>query len=120
MKAALAALADRVEAAGAADRALDAEIAMAVFPPLRALRAVSPGVWIDAEGGRVRALRYSESRTAATTLVPVGHWLAGPVDDGDPVTIHSPDEDAPTATASGASAALAITAAALRARAFQA
>jgi hypothetical protein len=118
--AALGALADRVEAAAGADRALDAEIAMAVFPPLRALQAVSPGIWIDEAGGRVRALRYTGSRTAATTLVPIGHWLMGTIDDGEPVTIHSPDENAPVATGCNPSAALSIAAAALRARAFAA
>jgi hypothetical protein len=32
-------------------------------------------VWRHEDGTRVRALRYSGSRSAATTLVPAGCWL---------------------------------------------
>lgn len=56
-------------------RALDSQIALAVFPGLRELAVVKEGIWTHADGTRVRALRYSASRTAATTLVPPGCWI---------------------------------------------
>lgn len=56
-------------------RALDAQIALAVFPALADLPAVDEGIWAHPDGTRVRALRYSACRTAATTLVPPGCWI---------------------------------------------
>src|SRR3546814_17510248 len=53
-------------------RALDGEIALAVFPALIELPRVEAGIWSQADGTRVRALRYSEVRSAAATLVPPG------------------------------------------------
>jgi len=64
--------------ASAADRQLDAIIASAIFPGIISLPALDTAVWRHEDGTRVRALRYSESRSAATTLVPAGCWL----DDG--------------------------------------
>ena len=61
--------------ASAADRQLDAIIASAVFPALTSLPALDTAVWRHEDGTRVRALRYSGSRAAATTLVPAGCWL---------------------------------------------
>ncbi|MEZ5656289.1 MAG: hypothetical protein R3E04_10470 [Sphingobium sp.] len=61
--------------ASAADRQLDAIIASAVFPALTSLPALDTAVWRHNDGTRVRALRYSGSRSAATTLVPAGCWL---------------------------------------------
>ncbi|AKM11531.1 hypothetical protein AB433_04460 [Croceicoccus naphthovorans] len=61
--------------ASAADRQLDAIIASAVFPALTSLPALDTAVWRHNDGTRVRALRYSGSRAAATTLVPAGCWL---------------------------------------------
>ncbi len=69
------------EAARAPDRALDALIAVAVFPALAGLAAIDEAVWRHDDGSRVRALRYSDSRTAAATLVPPGHWIEA-ADDG--------------------------------------
>ena len=54
---------------------MDAMIALAVFPSLGDLVVLSTGVWRHADGSRVRALLYSASRTAASTLVPNGCWL---------------------------------------------
>lgn len=56
-------------------RALDGEIALAVFPALIELPRVEAGIWSHADGTRVRALRYSEVRSAAATLVPPGCWI---------------------------------------------
>ena len=56
-------------------RALDGEIALAVFPALIELPRVEAGIWSQADGTRVRALRYSEVRSAAATLVPPGCWI---------------------------------------------
>lgn len=61
--------------ASAADRQLDAIIASAVFPALISLPVLDTAVWRHEDGTRVRALRYSGSRSAATTLVPAGCWL---------------------------------------------
>lgn len=105
--------ADACEAAEAPDRHLDARIALAVFPPLRKLPQVHPGVWQHPDGDRVRALRYSFTPTAAAMLVPAGHWLES--DPNVPVRmwVYGPgSEDA--ASASNKLPALAISAAALR------
>lgn len=56
-------------------RALDGEIALAVFPALIELPLVEIGIWSHVDGTRVRALRYSEARSAAATLVPPGCWI---------------------------------------------
>lgn len=56
-------------------RALDSQIALAVFPALNELPVVEEGIWMHADGTRVRALRYSASRMAATTLLPPGCWI---------------------------------------------
>lgn len=56
-------------------RALDALIALAVFPGLGELPVVAEGIWVHGDGARVRALRYSASRTAAASLVPAGCWV---------------------------------------------
>lgn len=61
--------------ATAPSRALDAQIALAVFPSLIELQDADTGIWIQADGTRVRALRYSEARSAAATLVPPGFWI---------------------------------------------
>lgn len=61
--------------ASAGDRQLDAIIASAVFPALTSLPVLDTAVWRHEDGIRVRALRYSSSLSAATTLVPAGCWL---------------------------------------------
>lgn len=61
--------------ARAASRALDGEIALATFPSLNDLVRIDAGVWRQRDGSRVRALRYSELRQAAATLVPAGCWV---------------------------------------------
>ncbi|QKR98522.1 hypothetical protein F9288_01835 [Sphingomonas sp. CL5.1] len=75
---ATAALAEAILACERAEepgRALDTLIALAVFPALARLPAIEEGIWRGEDGARVRALNYSQSRTAASTLVPPGHWL---------------------------------------------
>lgn len=62
-------------AAASASRVLDAAIALAVFPALGELTSLEDGVWSHADGSRIRALRYTGSRAAATTLVPQGSWI---------------------------------------------
>ena len=56
-------------------RLLDAQIALAVFPALADLTVIEAGVWRQDDGAPARALRYSSSRFAASTLVPTGFWL---------------------------------------------
>jgi hypothetical protein len=73
--AALASAIAACQRAAGTSRALDAQIALAVFPALGDLPAVDEGIWVDADGTRVRALRYSASRVAAATLVPPGCWI---------------------------------------------
>ncbi|MGH6780659.1 MAG: hypothetical protein ACREB5_00945 [Sphingomonadaceae bacterium] len=82
--AALLAAADACEHAACATRDLDVRIALAVFPSLRDLPAVDEAVWRDPDGMRVRALHYSSSTVAASTLVPPGCWIEW---DGDEVRI---------------------------------
>jgi hypothetical protein len=72
---ALAAAIAACQRAVAPSRALDSRIALAVFPALCELSVVDVGIWTHADGTRARALRYSTSRTAATTLVPPGCWI---------------------------------------------
>jgi hypothetical protein len=78
---ALAAAIAAGQRAVAPSRALDSRIALAVFPALCELSVVEEGIWTHADGTRARALRYSTSRTAATTLVPPGCWIE-PVERG--------------------------------------
>jgi hypothetical protein len=73
--AALAAAVASCRAAIAPSRELDAEIARAMFPAIRELANGGEAAWIHGDGSRVRALRYSGSRSAASTLVPRGCWL---------------------------------------------
>jgi hypothetical protein len=56
-------------------RALDAQIAAAVFPALVELHSIDAGIWRSRDGTRIRALLYSRSRAAAATLVPPGCWI---------------------------------------------
>ena len=72
-RAALLALAARVERASEGSRALDEATSCAVFPELR---AVNDGetIWIM-HGQRVRILDYSSSLDAALSLVPEGWFL---------------------------------------------
>jgi hypothetical protein len=73
--AALAAAVASCRAAIAPSRELDAEIARAMFPAIRELANAGEAAWLHGDGSRVRALRYSGSRSAASTLVPRGCWL---------------------------------------------
>lgn len=98
------------KAAPGPSRALDACIAMAVFPALTALPSLDEGVWQHEDGSRVRALRYSASRAAAATLVPPGCWIE-PFESG--ARIVGPDGEW---TGSHAEEPIALCLAALRAR----
>lgn len=61
------------------DRDIDARIALAVFPALRSLTVIAPGVWLQDDGNHVRALLYTATCRAAAMLVPSGYWIeAGP------------------------------------------
>ena len=61
------------------DRDIDARIALAVFPALRSLTVIAPGVWLQDDGNHVRALLYTATCRAAAMLVPPGYWIeAGP------------------------------------------
>lgn len=112
----LAELAYECLAARCPSRELDARIAMAVFPMLRDLVTPATGVWIHPDGRRVRALRYSSSRNAASTLVPLGHWIEE-IGPRHTISVHSHRLSRRPTTATHPIAALAVTAAALRARA---
>lgn len=57
------------------DRALDAKIALAVFPALADLPTAEAAIWLQEDGTRVRALRYSATIEAASSLVPAGCWV---------------------------------------------
>ena len=74
-KTALAAAIAACRRTAAPSRHLDAQIALAVFPALAGLPTVDEAIWLQEDGTRVRALRYSTARTAATTLVPSGCWI---------------------------------------------
>lgn len=112
----LNAVASACESASSDDRALDALIALAVFPGLAGLARVEAGVWLHADGARIRALRYTSDRTAAATLVPGGHWI-----EIDPANFHRAWIHGPLSGSSCSALnplpALALTAAALRAQA---
>lgn len=99
-------------------RELDARIAVEIFPSIRGLEESAPGIWINPEGGRVRALRYSASAASASTLVPAGHWIEQKKCGAwHSVRIQAPRISSPATEAAHAIQALAIAAAALRARA---
>lgn len=66
---------DACRIASAPSRELDARIALAVFPALRTLCPIEPGVWRQDDGLRVRALLYTAARRVAATLVPQGCWI---------------------------------------------
>lgn len=101
------------EAASGPDRQLDARIAIAVFPVLRDLPRLDIGVWQHFDGSRVRALRYSFTRTAAAMLVPARHWIEPDPIDPNRIWIHG-EEPGDAASARHPLTPLAISAAALR------
>ena len=114
-RAALLALAARVEQAAEGSRTLDEVISCAIFPELR---AVNDGetIWIM-HGQRVRILDYSDSLDAALSLVPEGWpWQLA---SNNSAIVFKIDGDKTVAHWEGRAAtpALALTAAALRARA---
>ncbi len=112
----LHAAASACDSATSADRALDAVIALAVFPGLACLARVETGVWQHADGARIRVLRYTSNRSAATTLVPPGHWIEADPAKSDRVWIYGPLPGL-SASSSNPCPALALSAAALRAQA---
>lgn len=112
----LASLADLCDRARGPSRDLDARIALAIFPTMRTLRMLSPGVWARPDGSSVRALRYSSSSVAAMTLVPSGHWIECSVDVVGRIEIHGPDDADPIGCGRNDHFPLAALAAALRAR----
>lgn len=69
------------------DRSLDATIALAVFPALADLQQVGPAIWRQQDGTRVRAMRYSATVGAASSLVPAGCWVEAA---NDRVTVFGP------------------------------
>ncbi len=132
----LLALADRCETAARPDRELDAIVAATVrlFPPnvgyiwQGAMRPNSPDIGAvecctrSGTGGPWYLSRaYTASLDAAMTLVPEGHWPEGSLgthkDQRSSIEIHAPDAFDPIGTGWAATPALALTAAALRARA---
>jgi hypothetical protein len=113
----LAELAYRCIAAGEPSRELDAKIAMGIFPDLRKLVMLTPGVWVHPDGGRVRALRYSGSFSAASSLVPAGKWFEEEAGPRHTFSVHSHRLSQPPVSATHGIAALALAAAALLARA---
>lgn len=101
---ALLALAARVEAAAGADQALDRAIAMAAMPPER-------------RGMYVRR-HYTASLDAAASLVPAGwRWVVGNMGNAH---VYQDCTAGKSVTAQAVTPALALTAAALRARAEEA
>ena len=112
----LHAAASACDRASVADRALDAKIALAVFPDLAGLRSIETGVWLHAEGARIRALRYTSNWTAASTLVPAGHWIETDPVFPDRVWVCGPHPRS-SFSALNMLPALALAAAALRAQA---
>jgi hypothetical protein len=132
------ALAERVEQASGPDRALDAVILMTAAPPAGAERL---GHWMPLGTGQVYAWttppphasgtggvwadapRYTASLDAATTLMPDAHcWsiLVGRLAIQAGYWRRAEDESAATAWVVAATPALALCAAALRARAEEA
>lgn len=104
-------MADLCEHARCAARDLDGQIALAVFPSLGNLPVAGKAVWKHPDGTRIRALHYSSSIAAASTLVPQGCWIEW---EGDEVEIMG---GSCISRARHPVKALALTAAALRARA---
>jgi hypothetical protein len=109
-------LASLCEAARTPDRRLDAQIAMAIFPGLADMEQLEVAVWRHADGSRIRALRYSERKAAASTLVPPGYWIETDPDSRDRIWVYGPRSD-DAASARHAIEPLAIAAACLRMRA---
>lgn len=73
---ALADLADRVEAAQGPDRELDCAIAIALsFPPSASARYGREAVWTCENGYRWHCPTYTASLDAAMLLVPEGHTV---------------------------------------------
>lgn len=101
------------EVAKVADRELDACIALAIFPGLAALERIEIAVWRHSDGSRIRALRYSDNKAAAATLLPAGHWLETDPDATDRIWVYGPRTD-DAVSARHVSEALAIAAACLR------
>ena len=122
-RAALLALAARVEQAAEGSRKLDEAISCAVFPELRQVwvtdSVTGPEMIWQMHGERVRILDYSHSVDAAMSLVPKGlsatvSWMKR----GSAALFHYSGSEIDWCRDSTASTpALALTAAALRARA---
>lgn len=64
-----------------------------MFPGLADLDEVEIAVWRHGDGSRIRALRYSGEKAAATTLVPPGHWIESDPDLHDRIWIYGPHGD---------------------------
>jgi hypothetical protein len=98
-------------------RDVDIRIALAIFPALRLLVRVQPGVWARPNGSHERALRYSSSTAAAMTLVPEDHWIECNPRAGGRIEILGPGDAGVVGWGSNDHFPLAACAAALRARA---
>lgn len=126
-------LAERVEAASGPDRALDADVAVAASGDANAWAATpspesifshKPGWWRDGENSSHCAPVYATSLDAAMTLVPEG-WRLRQMNFSAPcaddrkwhLNLHGGSVGEDTFVGRGATPALALTAAALRARA---
>ncbi|WP_375248330.1 hypothetical protein [Sphingomonas sp.] len=114
-------LAELCEAGQVPSRDLDALIA-----PLQGLQVVDEGhplgrVCYDQNRQSIMLPRYTASIDAAMTLVPEGMWAEGALgshaDQWSSLEIHAPCTYDPIGQATAATPALALTAAALRARA---
>ncbi len=135
----LLALAERVEAAAGPDRELDAAVAVAISPEptARVIWWKGERRFLNAGPGRnpmagalgkgtqlgwiFQLFRPTHSLDAAMALVPEGNWPEGSLgthkDQRSSIEIHAPDAFDPIGTGWAATPALALTAAALRARA---
>jgi hypothetical protein len=114
----LTALIARVEAATGPDRELDAEITWAAYPELALKWRDKTEAFYTPQGQRVRVLPYTSSIDAAASLVPKWFGYLVGVDDDTPVaSVFPPHADRHWVAASNP--ALALTAAALRARLAQ-
>ncbi len=117
-------LAARVEAASEADFVLDRDIAVAITPNAMPYSYNTRDIMVANEDGRgyhslgVRA--YTASIDTAMKLVPEGHWAEGSLGTHDStrsaIEIHAPMTFDPVGKGWAATPALALTAAALRAR----
>lgn len=120
-------LAGRVEAASGPDRRLDAAICRWRDLPVCREPDCLPDVLVrildhvDGGGDDPEVPAYTASLDAAMTLVPEGMWAEGSlgshVDQRASLEIHAPCTYDPIGRATAASPALALTSAALRARA---